>query len=269
MADRTRASARRRSAGHGERRDRAERRADPAPRPARSRPAPGAPVIEAAVIADDLTGAADCGMAFAAAGLATFVSFADAPAPAGVQVLSVDTDSRRQPEREAVRRARAAAERAVAGGVRALYRKIDSTLRGHVGPELAETLRAVAAAARGAAPVGLLAPAFPAMGRTTVGGDVLVKGVLLERTEVWRDARMSVPARPAELLVRAGLRARGRRGSAASWSATPRPGRRRSCSTPRPRTTSPRSRGPAHASIARSSGAARPASPATSRRRSG
>ncbi len=87
-----------------------------------------------------------------------------------------------------------------------LYRKIDSTLRGHVGPELAATLRVLAGGPH--APVALFAPAFPGTGRTTRGGEVLVKGVLLERTEVWRDARMGVPARPSELLRHAGLRAR-------------------------------------------------------------
>jgi uncharacterized protein YgbK (DUF1537 family) len=164
-------------------------------------------VLDVAVIADDLTGAADCGITFAAAGLSTFVAFAEAAAPEGIEALSVDTDSRREVEAEAVRRARAAAERVLAVGARALYRKIDSTLRGHVGPEIAETLRAVGAAG-GRFPIALLAPAFPGTGRTTVGGDVLVKGVLLERTEVWRDARMSVSPRPSELLQQAGLRAR-------------------------------------------------------------
>ena len=38
-------------------------------------------MLDVEVIADDLTGAADCGIAFAAAGLATFVAFEDAPAP--------------------------------------------------------------------------------------------------------------------------------------------------------------------------------------------
>ena len=164
-------------------------------------------MLDVAVIADDLTGAADCGITFAAAGLSTFVAFAEAAAPEGIEALSVDTDSRREVEAEAVRRARAAAERVLAEGARALYRKIDSTLRGHVGPEIAETLRAVGATG-GRFPIALLAPAFPGTGRTTVGGDVLVKGVLLERTEVWRDARMSVSPRPSELLQQAGLRAR-------------------------------------------------------------
>lgn len=163
-------------------------------------------VLAVAVIADDLTGAADCGIAFAGAGLATFVAFGDRPAPAGTDVLAVDTDSRREPEGEAVRRARAAAERAARDGARALYRKIDSTLRGHVGPELAATLAAWAAARR-ERPLGLLAPAFPGTARTTVGGRVLVKGVPLAETEVWRDARMAVPAEPVEQLRAAGLRA--------------------------------------------------------------
>jgi uncharacterized protein YgbK (DUF1537 family) len=157
-------------------------------------------VLEVAILADDLTGAADCGIALATAGLETFVAFGDAPPPAGPQVVAVDTDSRRQSEAEAVRRAGAAARRALASGARALYRKIDSTLRGHVGPELAETLRVVRGEGDGGRAVVLLAPAFPATGRTTVGGEVLVGGVLLVRTEVWRDARMSVPARPSAFL---------------------------------------------------------------------
>jgi uncharacterized protein YgbK (DUF1537 family) len=165
-------------------------------------------VLEVAILADDLTGAADCGIAFAAAGLATFVAFGEAPPPAGTEVVSIDTDSRREPEREAMRRARSATARARGAGARALYRKIDSTLRGHVGPELAATLAAVAEAeAGGKPPVAILAPAFPGTGRTTLGGEVLVKGELLERTEVWRDAHMNVPARPVDLLRQAGLRA--------------------------------------------------------------
>jgi uncharacterized protein YgbK (DUF1537 family) len=163
-------------------------------------------VLEVAILADDLTGAADCGITFAAAGLDTFVALGEAPPPPGTEVVSVDTDSRREPEGEAVRRARAAAGAARAAGARALYRKIDSTLRGHVGPELAATLAALAEPGR-PRPIVLLAPAFPGAGRTTVGGEVRVKGLPLERTELWRDAGMRVPARPSELLALAGLRA--------------------------------------------------------------
>jgi 4-hydroxythreonine-4-phosphate dehydrogenase len=51
----------------------------------------------------------------------------------------------------------------------------------------------------------VLAPAFPGTGRITRGGQVLVGGVPLERTEVWRDAGMPGPADPAAMLRSAGL----------------------------------------------------------------
>ncbi|HET9597687.1 MAG TPA: four-carbon acid sugar kinase family protein, partial [Anaeromyxobacteraceae bacterium] len=163
-------------------------------------------MLDVAVIADDLTGAADCGVALSAAGLPTFVALAEAAPPRASQVVAFDTDSRAVPEREAVERTRRATERALAAGARAVYRKLDSTLRGHVGRELAAVVRAVGVV-RGARPLCVLAPAFPATGRTTRGGRVLVRGVPLEETEVWRDARVAGPAEPAAMLGAAGLSA--------------------------------------------------------------
>src|SRR5207237_882782 len=49
---------------------------------------------ELTIIADDLTGAADCGIAFALAGLPTFVAFGKGPPPGDAQVLGLDTGSR-------------------------------------------------------------------------------------------------------------------------------------------------------------------------------
>src|SRR6185295_14972566 len=98
---------------------------------------------EITVIADDLTGAADCGIAFALAGLPTFVAFsARVTPPPSAQVVAVDTDSRAASATEAAARVRAAAEAAWSGGARTLYKKIDSTLRGHVGVEVAAALAA-------------------------------------------------------------------------------------------------------------------------------
>jgi D-threonate/D-erythronate kinase len=161
---------------------------------------------EVAVIADDLTGAADCGIAFAAAGLPTFVALGEAPAAVRAQVLAIDTDTRRLAREEAVARATAATERALRGGARVLYRKLDSTLRGHVGPELAATLRAAAAGERGR-PLLVVAPAFPATGRVTRDGRVFVKGVPLEETEVWRDAHMQGTGDVVAMLRLAGVHA--------------------------------------------------------------
>jgi uncharacterized protein YgbK (DUF1537 family) len=53
---------------------------------------------------------------------------------------------------------------------RILFKKIDSTLRGNVGPEVAATLAAFAC------DVAVVTPAFPAMGRTVAGGYLSVAG---------------------------------------------------------------------------------------------
>jgi len=162
---------------------------------------------ELTIIADDLTGAADCGIAFALAGLPTFVAFAKGTPPGDAQVLAVDTDSRAASAEEASRRVHAAARDAWGRGARTLYKKIDSTLRGHVGEEVA----AVVAAAKetGRRPVVIAAPAFPALGRTTRGGRVFVDGVPLERTEVWRKSGMIGPADIAGRLRACGLHVAG------------------------------------------------------------
>jgi D-threonate/D-erythronate kinase len=159
---------------------------------------------EVTIIADDLTGAADCGIAFTVAGLPTFVAFGTEPAPPAARIVAMDIDSRALPVSAAVERAQAAARMAYRHGSRTIYKKIDSTLRGNVGPEIAATLRA-AAEARGRALV-ILSPAFPSMGRTVREGRVLVNGVPLEQTEVWQKSGMTGPAEPLAMLTRAGLK---------------------------------------------------------------
>lgn len=164
-------------------------------------------MTDVTVIADDLTGAADCGTAFALAGLPTFVSIGNAPAPDSAQIVSVDTDTRRLATQDAARRSGEAARDAYRRGSRALYKKIDSTLRGHIAEELAATVRAATEFTGGEAPLVVLAPAFPATGRTLREGRVSVAGVLLEETEVWRKSGMTGSAEPVAMLRVAGLKA--------------------------------------------------------------
>ncbi len=160
---------------------------------------------ELTIIADDLTGAADCGIAFTVAGLPTFVAFGMEPAPAEARIVAVDTDSRALPAFASAERAHAAARLAYRRGSRTIYKKIDSTLRGNVGPEIAAIFRA-AGEARGRALV-ILSPAFPSMGRTMREGRVLVNGVPVEQTEVWQKSGMTGPSEPVAMLTRAGLKA--------------------------------------------------------------
>lgn len=118
------------------------------------------------IIADDLTGACDAGVQFAQHGLATIV-WLSAEEPPDSDVLVLSTASRgssAEAARRKVRRAMAALERA---GAELVFKKIDSTLRGNVAAEIEacgfeETW---------------VAPAFPAMGRQLIGGELVVKGV--------------------------------------------------------------------------------------------
>jgi 4-hydroxythreonine-4-phosphate dehydrogenase len=158
-------------------------------------------MLEVAVIADDLTGAADTGIGFALAGLPTFVAFYDTSPPSSARIVAFDTDSRALAPKAAAERAASAAARARERGARTIYKKIDSTLRGNVGPETAAIFRAL-----GEQAVVVACPAFPAMGRTTRGGKVLVSGVPLEDTEVWRKSGMTGPTDLAGMLGSAGLR---------------------------------------------------------------
>jgi uncharacterized protein YgbK (DUF1537 family) len=123
------------------------------------------------VIADDLTGALDTAAALAGDGEAQVVLDADAAWPQA-RVLAVSTRSRDESAAEAARRTAAAVSRALARGAR-VFLKIDSLLRGPVGPVVAAALRAHPAEH---SRIAVVAPAFPAMGRFTRGGRVQLAG---------------------------------------------------------------------------------------------
>jgi D-threonate/D-erythronate kinase len=138
-----------------------------------------------AVIADDLTGAADTGVQFVHAGYRAAVFFRAAELVADdLDAVAFDTDSRAMPAGFAAKRVLDAAH--VARGARIVYKKLDSTLRGNVAAELAAAL----SGARRERVV--VAPAFPAAGRTTVGGIQRVNGVPVDETEMANDPHTPV-----------------------------------------------------------------------------
>lgn len=131
-----------------------------------------------AVVADDLTGAADAGIGFARAGLVTTVHWVGADVSAaipldGAAVVAIDSGSRAMSTVEAVQRVGSMVAGLRAAGLATLYKKIDSTLRGHIGEELAASLTAWYPWS-----VAIVAPAFPAMGRTTIDGELQLAGAL-------------------------------------------------------------------------------------------
>lgn len=142
--------------------------------------------MNVAIIADDLTGAADSGVQLARSGYRTAVSFQGSPIPPAedLDAVAVDTDSRPLP-------AGFAAKRVVEAGhatreARIVYKKIDSTLRG---PIAAEISAALGASRRRTA---LVAPAFPSTGRTTHYGVQMVRGEPVHETDLAHDPRNPV-----------------------------------------------------------------------------
>jgi uncharacterized protein YgbK (DUF1537 family) len=128
-----------------------------------------------AILADDLTGAADSAAAFVSSGLTAAVLLdrtLSAP-PADVLAYNLATRLRSASEAEAI--TERAVDLALAAGAGQLYRKVDSVLRGHVGPETAATLTALARRT-GRRPFAIASTAFPATGRTVLGGRVHIDG---------------------------------------------------------------------------------------------
>ena len=155
------------------------------------------------IIGDDLSGAADCGITFAAAGLGTVVLLDARGALVDADAVALDLDTRRLPPEPAAAMNVDAVRRLHTPGV-ALYKKIDSTLRGNWAAETAAMHGALASA--GPRPLAVVAPAFPATGRTTRHGRMLVKGTPLEETEIWTREGITGVADLRALLQAAGLK---------------------------------------------------------------
>jgi len=141
-----------------------------------------------AIVADDLTGSGDTAVQFVRAGWVTHLSIGgardalDAAGESDVEVLAVTTHSRPMPGDEAA--AVVANEIAVLrrAGVRRLYKKVDSTLRGAFRAEIEATQQAW-----GEDAIVVVCPAFPATGRTVRDGTVFVDDLPVTQTSAATD----------------------------------------------------------------------------------
>lgn len=131
------------------------------------------------ILADDLSGAADCAIGFALSGARTAVTLdaALAATRGPVDVVAADTNSRRLSPVAAAHETITAWQALGAPG-RRLYKKIDSTLRGNWVAEVAALGRV--------AGLAIVAPAFPDTGRVTRDARVFVNGTPLDETDTWR-----------------------------------------------------------------------------------
>jgi len=158
------------------------------------------------ILADDLTGAADCAIAFGRRGMKAVVGWERHIEAGQVQVLAVDAATRRLPAEQAARGQVAVLAAHYRPGLR-LYKKIDSTIRGQPAAELAALLAFLAAASGGRPRLAIVAPAFPGTGRITVNGSIVMGGVPLEQTPLWAREHTYATANLAEILGTVGLSA--------------------------------------------------------------
>jgi 4-hydroxythreonine-4-phosphate dehydrogenase len=159
------------------------------------------------ILADDLSGAADCAAASAASGLSATVALDLSDLNHPSEILSVDCDTRHLDGAQAATRVAQVLRPYGSDHDLVLFKKIDSTLRGNIAAELAAML----AVRRAAAPPGqhvvaVMAPAFPAGGRTTVDGHQLLHGKALHESEIWRHQSWSGPTHIPSMLALENLR---------------------------------------------------------------
>ncbi len=132
------------------------------------------------IAADDLTGAADCAIAFTKSGIPAAVIWGEGTSDA--PVISANIESRSLSPATAAKAHQDALERLWVPGT-LLYKKIDSTIRGQLAAELAASVAFLKAKKAGT--FAIISPAFPGTGRTTEGGAVRVQGAPLESTPIW------------------------------------------------------------------------------------
>ena len=150
------------------------------------------------VVADDFTGACDAGVQFRKRGLETVV-LTDIEKirkfKAAADVVVVDTETRNLKPKAAYNRMRRTLKALQKMGVRLVYEKVDSTMRGNVGAELDAVLEETAI--KGV----LVAPSYPQQGRTVLNGQVYVNGALLEKTEFASELTGSMEGSRVQTLI--------------------------------------------------------------------
>ncbi len=137
-------------------------------------------------IADDLTGANVNAALLASRGFTaatcTLSTKWDENLFAQFDAVSINTGSRQLSAQKAREVTKNAIIKASLQKPRVLAKRIDSTLRGHIGHEIEAALEVLPENT-----LVLLSPSFPASGRIVAGGHLIVDGMPLERTDAAKD----------------------------------------------------------------------------------
>ena len=155
------------------------------------------------IIADDLTGANDTALQFHQRGANTKILLDSDCTPkvkAGTEVWALSSESRNLSLEEALSRVEKAVQTFTENfSFDYYYKKIDSTLRGHIARETLTVLEILEYDA------AIIIPAFPQEGRITVGGYHLAKGVPIGRTEIAIDPHSPITESHVPTLLKSQL----------------------------------------------------------------
>ena len=152
------------------------------------------PTTRTLIVADDLTGACDAAIAFAQRGHRTRVLLREAAwAGNAPDVCAISTGTRDLPLAEALEQLERVLGAAKLDGAPRLLKKIDSVFRGNTVEEIRATVRSYMAE------LILIAPAYPALGRTSSGGVIHVRDTHGERQIAALEALREVGLNPLHL----------------------------------------------------------------------
>ena len=159
------------------------------------------PVPLVGIFADDLTGALDAAAPFSARGFRTVVS-PGVELPAGAiraEVISLNLSTRHADSNRIAHRVSAAVKLLSGLGVKVLLNKVDSTLRGYPGVELAAALNTIEG------DHAVLCPAYPQNGRIVENGVLFVDGEPVAETDIGRDRLSPLPSSRVDEIVMSAL----------------------------------------------------------------
>ena len=155
------------------------------------------------IIADDLTGANDTALQFHNQGAKTKILLDSSYTPDRkdlTEVWAISSESRNCDDAESVKRVENTVKTFADNfSFEYYYKKIDSTIRGHIALETLTMLDILEYDA------AIIIPAFPQEGRITVGGYHLLKGVPIGRTEIAMDPHSPIAESYIPALLRSQL----------------------------------------------------------------
>lgn len=145
--------------------------------------------MKIAVVADDLTGANDCGVQLVKFNLdvSVMIESSSQSTLSNQEIVIYNSDSRALHAEEAYERVKSITEQLIKiNKPEIIYKKIDSTMRGNIGSELNALMDTFPA------DFVFIAPSYPDQGRQMIQGIHHVHGIKLDETEFAKDPKTPV-----------------------------------------------------------------------------